>query len=385
MRELLEINNEIRSEVIGLRENIHRNPELGNEEFKTAELIESYLASLGIETCRPYGTAVVGRLKCGEGKTVAFRADMDALPVEEATGAAFASERKGIMHACGHDVHTASVLGAAKILSGMKDRLNGTVVFIFQPDEEGSGGARKLIEAGVLADVDAVFGAHVDPAIPEGCIGIRYGKFYAASDMFDVTIKGKSAHGASPEKGIDALAAAALAVSRLRGLPQEQEDRCVVSTGMLKAGTVRNVIADEAFFAGIIRSLGEENRSALKKRVCETIESVCAEFGSESDINLIESYAGIVNTDNETAVAEATARRMFGDDAVFMIEEPLMTTEDFGYYISEKAGSFYHIGAGCSEALHSPCFLPSEEALIAAVRMHAAVACEFLGFKQGDI
>ena len=229
-------------EIMGLRESIHRHPEMGNREYRTADLIESYLGSLGIETERLLDTAVKGVLRGNSGgRTAALRADMDALPVNEATDAAFASEVSGVMHACGHDVHTAATLGAAGILSEMRDDLDGNVVFLFQPDEEGRGGAERMIKEGCMEGVDAVFGAHVSPDLPAGRIGIRYGKFYAASDMFAVVVTGRSSHGAVREKGIDALGAAAEMVTALLKLPRQiTDDKCVLTVGRMKNAVLRS-------------------------------------------------------------------------------------------------------------------------------------------------
>lgn len=239
------ITDELLKKVCQIRKEIHACPETGNHEYYTADLIERVLKETGIETKRYLDTAVVGILHLGKsGKTVALRADIDALPVEEKTGCAFASKNKGYMHACGHDVHTASLIGAALALAHDKEHLNGTVVFIFQPDEEGNGGAQRLIDAGALDGVDAVFGCHVAPDLAEGKVGIRYGKFYAASDTFDVIIRGKASHGAQPENGIDALVTAAKAISSIDEIHRSETDRCAVSVGMMQAGTVRNTIAD---------------------------------------------------------------------------------------------------------------------------------------------
>ena len=376
------ISEEILKKTAELRKQIHENPELGNQEYQTAELVEHVLQECGIETKRYLDTAVIGILHCGQGgKTVALRADLDALPLEEKTGCAFSSKNTGVMHACGHDVHTASLLGAAMALSKERERLNGTVVFIFQPDEEGNGGAQRLIDAGVLEGVDAVFGCHVAPDLPEGTVGIRYGKFYAASDMFDVTIKGKASHGAQPEKGIDALVTAAKAISAIDEIHRSEKDRCAVSVGMMQAGTVRNAIADEACFSGIIRSLVKENRAHLKQRLQQCICEASQNSGASYEISLKESYGGIVNTDGETDVARKAAESAFGTDNVVEIQEPLMTTEDFGCYVDYACGSFYHIGAGCGFPLHSPYFIPGEKALETAVIMHVSVVKEYL--KQG--
>ena len=370
---------EILDKTTELRKQIHENPELGNQEYETAELVERVLQDSGIETKRYLDTAVIGILHCGRGgKTVALRADLDALPVEEKTGCSFSSKKSGVMHACGHDVHTASLLGTAMALSKEKEKLNGTVVFIFQPDEEGNGGAQRLIDAGALDGVDAVFGCHVAPDLPEGAVGIRYGKFYAASDMFDVTIKGKASHGAHPEKGIDALVTAAKAICAIDEIHRSETDRCAVSVGMMRAGTVRNTIAEEAHFSGIIRSLGKENRAHLKQRVQQCVADACKTSGASFEIAMKESYGGIVNTDRETAVAQKAAESAFGKDNVVEIQEPLMTTEDFGCYVDYACGSFYHIGAGCEYSLHSPYFIPGEKALETAVIMHVSVVKEYL-------
>ena len=191
----------IAGELAELRHAFHRCPELGNREHRTAARIEAYLRGLGIPTARLLDTAVVGTLAGGlPGKTVALRADMDALPLTEATGADFASENPGCMHACGHDVHMTAALGAARLLAARRESLRGTVVFLFQPDEEGRGGAERMIAAGALEGVDAVFGAHVSPELPLGQVGVRCGKFYAAPDTFRVVVHGVSAHGATREK-----------------------------------------------------------------------------------------------------------------------------------------------------------------------------------------
>ncbi len=231
----------VADEMCAVRREIHRHPELGNREFRTAAFIEDHLRRLGIETRRVTETAVVGTLTGGRpGRCAALRADMDALPLTEATGCAFASENPGVMHACGHDVHMAAVLGAARLLAGRRDTLPGSVIFLFQPDEEGYGGAERMIRAGCLDGVDAVFGAHVSSTIAAGRAGVRFGKFYAAANLFDVTVKGRSAHGAERENGVDALAAAAEMIPALIALPDSfPGERCVVTVGTITAGEPR--------------------------------------------------------------------------------------------------------------------------------------------------
>ena len=361
-----------------LRRRFHCRPELGNQEFETARTIESTLRSWGIETHRLLDTAVVGIIRGGlPGRAVALRADMDALPVEEAAGADFASETPGVMHACGHDFHMAAVLGAAKLLAGHRERLRGTVKLFFQPDEEGDGGARRMISAGCMAEptVSAVFGAHVSPDLPAGTVGVRFGKFYAASDTFSITVLGKSAHGAETEKGADALAAAARTVCALKDLPGRfPGERSVLSVGTLRAGSAINVIADRAEFTGILRTLGPETRRNMKGLLREAVEAVAAQYGVRAEVALRESYPGVVNSDRETGLVLRTAQGLFGAGRVVELPEPTMATEDFGCFVGAAAGSFYHIGVGGEVPLHNPAFLPPDALLADTAALHAAVA-----------
>ena len=367
-------------ELTALRRAFHMDPELGNLEYHTAGRIEAALNGWGIPTRRLLDTAVVGRLEGSlPGPTAALRADMDALPLTEATGVDFASRNPGVMHACGHDVHITAALGAARLLSDHRQTLRGSVLFLFQPDEEGRGGARRMIDAEALEGVDAVFGAHVSPDLPLGHVGVRYGKFYAASDTFKIIIHGVSAHGAEREKGIDALGAAAALVGRLIDLPKRLPgERAVLSVGSFHAGTAENALADRAEFAGIIRTLGPEARSELKRLFRLAVAEVTADWGATADVTLRESYPGVVNDDGMTALAERAARGLLGDERVHVIDRPTMTTEDFGYFLMEKPGSFYHIGAGCPLPLHNTGFLPDEQAPVVAAAVHAAVIGEFL-------
>ena len=371
----------IAGELSELRRAFHRQPELGNREFHTAARIEAYLRGLNIPTRRLLDTAVVARLEGGKpGRAVALRADMDALPLTEATGADFASENPGVMHACGHDVHMAAALGAAKLLSEHRETLPGAVVFLFQPDEEGRGGARRMIEAGVLDGVDAVFGAHVSPELPLGAVGVRYGKFYAASDTFKMIVRGKGAHAAEREKGVDALGAAAALATRLIALPGEAlpGERAVLTVGTFHSGTAENALADRAELTGIIRTLGPEARAALKRRFRETVDEVMAAWGATCELELRESYPGVVNDDGMTALVQRAAENALGEERVRVLEQPTLTTEDFGEFLIERPGSFYHVGAGCGLPLHNTGFLPDEGAAAVAAAVHVAVIESFL-------
>ena len=367
-------------EMAAWRAAFHREPEPGNGEYHTAARIGSILDGLGIPHRRMLDTAVAARLDGGSpGPCVALRADMDALPVREVTDAPFASQVPGMMHACGHDVHMAALLGAAKLLAARRTALAGSVVFLFQPDEEGSGGAERLISAGALDGVDAVFGAHVSPGLEAGHVGVRPGKFYAASDVFSVTVRGRSAHGAEREKGIDALAAACSAVNAVLALPARLgNERSVVSVGVIRSGTAGNVVADRAEFSGIIRTLGAQARGRMRRLLEETVRREAAAFGAGADVDLRPSYPGVVNDGPMTGLVREAALGLLGEARVHDLPEPTMTTEDFGYYLDVCPGSFWHFGAGCPLPLHSSGFLPSDEAAVTAAAVHAAVALRAL-------
>ena len=357
-----------------IRKQFHRIPETGNNEFHTAELIEHHLDEAGIPHNRVIGTGIIARVEGSlPGRNSAVRADIDALPVTEATGCDFASTNPGIMHACGHDVHISGALGAAMILSRHKDTLPGSVTFLFQPNEEGDGGAQRMIDAGCVEGVEAVFGCHVDPALPAGHVGIKYGNFYAASATWKITIIGKSAHGAQRDKGIDSIEVASHLIPEILKIHGG-----VVSVGMLHAGTANNILAGRADMAGIIRTYGLNERSRMCNELEATCREVCARFGAGYECHITDSCVGIVN-DNDaiTSLCERSARETFGNDRVDVIDKPLFISEDFGSFLIARTGCFYHIGAGCPYPLHSDKFLPDPEAIITAAAMHSSSVYAF--------
>ena len=358
-----------------VRQTLHRAPELGNQEIRTSAYLRSILEPLGLTVENPFGTALCATLHGARpGKTVALRADMDALAVTEATDAEFSSRTPGVMHACGHDIHMTAAVGAAMLLAAHRETLCGSVRFLFQPDEEGCGGAQRFVDAGCLRGVDAVFGAHVSPELPLGSVGIRYGKFYAASDTFSITVRGKSAHGAEPEKGIDALQAAAQLAVRLVSLRTALNgERCAVTVGTLQAGTAINVVADTAQLTGILRTLGPDSRARMRALVTDAAAEIAAQTGTQIDVQLHASYPGVVNDDGASQLVYDTAVHLLGEPNVAVLQQPTLMTEDFGYYLSAARGCFYHVGAGCAAPLHSPQFLPDIRAAVTAAALHAAV------------
>ena len=386
MTDRLERAGRIAPELIVLRREIHRHPELGRTEWRTAERVERELHVLGIETARIAETGVIGTLR-GErsGRCVALRADMDALPMQEETGLPFASENAGIMHACGHDLHVAALLGAARLLASERETLCGSVRFFFQPDEEGDGGARRMIEAGCMDGVDAVFGAHVAPELPTGTIGVRPGKAYAASNPFDVVVRGRSAHGAEPHLGADAIVAASSIVVALQSLVSRNVsplDSAVISVGSFHAGTARNILADEARLSGILRCFGSTMRHKLSNRIRQVVEGVAASMGVEAEVQIQWGYDGIINDLAMTERVCQSAAKLIGAANVAEEVSPSLTTEDFGAFLECAPGSYWHIGVGKRGAdnppLHNPRFDPDESAIALAAAIHAQIAVDFL-------
>ena len=351
----------LRDKLTKIREEFHVIPEIGNHEYKTAELIERYLVA-----------RLEGKLP---GKNSALRSDIDALPITEATGINFASRNPGFMHACGHDVHITGAIGAAFILKAHEKDLCGSVTFIFQPDEEGDGGAKRIINTGELENVDAIFGCHVDPALPAGHVGIRYGNFYAASAMFHITIIGKSAHGAQRDKGIDSIEVASQVVTKLLAMNKPEE---VVTVGKFHAGSAGNILADKAELNGIMRTFGIDNRARMCNELESITQKICEQYGAKYECELNLNTPGIVNDNNAiTSLVERSAREILPANNVHVIAKPLYISEDFGYYIMHRTGNFYHIGAGCEYPLHSDKFLPLPDAIITASALHSAVVYNF--------
>lgn len=371
---------EIEPELIELRHTLHRHPEEGNHEFFTSDLLVSELEKCGVEIRRMMETAAVGILRGAyPGPTAALRTDMDALPVKEETGLPFSSENEGLMHACGHDIHMTALIGAARLLAKHRDEMHGNVVFLLQPAEENIGGAERMIHNGALEGVDAVFGAHCNPALKAGTIGIKYGIFYAASTRFNVTVHGKGCHGAEPENGIDPLYAACRMCTKLKELTGVHNGlRDVVSVGLIRAGKARNIIPDEAYFMGILRTKGFANRDMMTQKIIDTIMEIEEETGVYCEIEVFYAYPGVINHDEETALAEKAAKKVLSAENVKVMEEGTMTSEDFGYFLLERPGSFYHIGVESEAGLHSPRFNPDESAIAKAAAVHAAVLTEYL-------
>jgi len=380
----------IREEIVDLRRDFHQHPEIALQEFNTARKVERILRGLGIETkMMVKDTGVRGTLKGSlPGKTIALRADLDALPVQEETDLPFSSKNAGAMHACGHDAHTAMLLGAAMVLAE-REQLTGNVVFIFQPAEETGAGAKPMIEEGVLEGVDGIFGLHVYVPMGFGTLGYKTGPFMAAGDFFDVKIMGKGGHGGWPHLAIDPIAIAANAISSLQTIVSREVDpleSAVVSICKMEAGGGSyNIIPDSATFGGTIRSHGPELREYLPRRLKEILEGVTSGMRGSYEFSLTRKFPAVINEEKMTQLVVKVAQDLLGKDKVSQMK-PLMGSEDFSYYLHEIPGTFVFLGAESEEKgiiypLHHPRYDIDEDILPIGAALHAAVALEYLARK----
>ena len=372
--------------IISKRRALHRVPEKGFAEFKTQQIIMDALDEIGV----PYTTErtwVIGLIKGAlPGETVALRADIDALPLDEPGGLPFRSEHPGMMHACGHDAHTAILLGAAKVLAGMKNTLHGSVKLLFQPAEETDGGAAPMVEAGAMEEphVDRVYGLHVMPRLPVGVIETRPGTLNASTDTVLMTIRGKAAHGAYPETGADAIVCAAQIISALQTLVSRNLSplsSAVLTFGVIGGGTAQNIICDEVKLRGTLRTANRDIRAMMKQRIRETAEGIALAMGCRAEVNILSGYAALVNDEDEAARILRVAGRLLGESNAIVKPEPSMGGEDFSFFSDCAPGAFFHIGCSREEdlpapPLHSKDFHLNEECLTIGAMMHVALVLD---------
>ncbi len=372
--------------IIEMRRKLHRIPEKGFQEFKTQKAVMDALDEMGV----PYTTErtwVIGLIEGAlEGDTVGIRADMDALPVEEPMGCEFRSEHEGMMHACGHDAHTAMLLGAAKVLNGIKDQLHGKVKLLFQPAEESDGGAEPMVAAGAMENphVDRVYGLHVMTRLETGVVETRPGTLNASTDGVRLTINGRGGHGAYPESGADAIVCAAQIITALQTLVSRNLSplsSAVLSLGMIEGGTAGNIICDQVRIKGTLRTANSEIREMMKKRIHEVAEGIALSMGCTAEVSITPGYAALVNDVNEAARIRRVAARLFGEENSVEKPEPSMGGEDFSFFSDCAPGAFFHIGCTPrghlpAPALHSKDFYLDEECLTNGVLMHVALVLD---------
>jgi len=393
----------IESKVIEWRRHFHQNPELSNREFETAEKIAKHLKSLGIEVQTGVAhTGVVGVLKGGQdGKVVALRADIDALPVMERNNLPFKSnvtseflgEKVGVMHACGHDTHTAILMGVAEILSKNKDNIKGTVKFIFQPAEEGpppgeEGGALLMVKEGVLKspDVDAIFGLHINSQTPVGVIRYKSGGTMAAAQSFTINVKGKQSHGSQPWSGVDPILISAKIIDGLQTIISREtnltNEAAVITVGKIKSGVRFNIIPESAEMIGTIRTLDYDMKDHINKRMMEMVPAIAKAYGGDATIE-IKDATDI--TYNDPALVEQmlpTMKRVAGD-ANIQTQKAVTGAEDFSYFQREVPGFFFFLGGmtpGNTESFphHTPDFLIDDSGLLLGVKTLTEMSLDYL-------
>ena len=337
----------ISEHIYSYRRDFHQYPELSFQEYRTAETISKHLESFGIEHRTEVGkTGVVGEIVFGDGPTIALRADMDALPIQEVGDLKYKSKNEGVMHACGHDGHMAILLGAANALSKNKKLKKGKVRFIFQPAEEGAGGARYMIKDGCLDQVDEIYGLHLWNYQPVGEIGVKNGPIMAAADMFDIIIKGKGGHGATPQGTVDAIVVASNLITMLQTIVSRNTnplDNTVVTIGEINGGQNFNVIADEVRLTGTTRAYTENNRNMIKKRMQDIIDGVSKSFGAEIVLKYKEGYPPTVNHEDPTKLVLEASSMVVGKGASYPYLS--MGGEDFSYYLQKVPGCFFFVGS----------------------------------------
>lgn len=373
--------------LIEIRRHIHAHPELSGEEHKTAAYVAGVLSSCGLHVRESVGkTGVVGELNCRDntGGCLAIRTDMDALPIQERTNLEYASRCEGVMHACGHDVHTTVGLGTAMVLSQLGEDLPGCVRFLFQPAEEIAQGARWMVEDGAMDGVDALLGLHVLPTIPGGSVGIRYGALTAAADDLEIVITGESGHGARPHEAIDAIWIASQVIVTLQQAISRTQNplRPVVLTiGQISGGRAPNVIADYVKLVGTVRSLHPETHAALPSWIEDLVANVCKMYGAGYEVKYRRVVPSVQNDSKLTQLLESSAREAWGSDRVQMLMEPSLGGEDFSVYLDHAPGVMFRLGVGQPNQgnypLHHPKFAVDESSILTGVVTLAYTAYKY--------
>jgi amidohydrolase len=394
---LLVLSNQIETEVIQIRRDIHKHPELSFKEERTARLVADRLKQMNVKVIEGIaGNGVMGIIEGRRaGKTVALRADMDALPLQENSGLEFESKNPGVMHACGHDFHTANLLGVAHILSALRQEWEGTVKLIFQIGEENGGGAREMIKEGILENprVEAMIGMHMLPA-PIGYLSLGYGAITSYSDRITLAVKGKKAHTSKPQDGVDAIAIAAQIINALQNVLTKQIDPMEAATfsfGKIQGGTAPNIVADFVEIAGMLRCFSLDIRETIQSNIIKIASSIAIGMGGECEISFTDGYPAVVNDERLTTLVKEVAHSLYGEinkkaptlissplTEIIKIDAPRLAAEDFGFYAQSVPSCLYWMGTGSLLPLHSSEFTINEAAAKITLPLMAAAALALL-------
>jgi amidohydrolase len=376
-------------EIVSIRHHLHQNPELSHLEEETSAFVAKRLTDLGIDDVKTHvgGYGVLGTLRgTGEqskGKMIALRADMDALPIQETRDTPYRSCRPGVMHACGHDGHTSTLLGTAEVLAGNRDLFSGTVRFVFQPAEETVGGAWRMCEEGALEGVDAIVALHGWPGMEVGKIGVRSGPMMASSDTFDLTIRGRGAHAAQPHMSIDPIVVGAQIVTALQTIASREmspTQSVVVTVAQFHAGTASNIIPDVAELKGTIRCLTEAHREEIPARIERLVSGICAGFRAEYGLVFRRGTPVTVNDAVVNQLVSDIGRQVLGEGNVVELEAPSMGAEDFAMYLQRVPGAMFRLGVGADMTpLHTPTYNFADDAITVGMELFTRTVLRFLG------
>ena len=373
---------QITARVIDIRHDIHRHPEIGYHEVRTAALVESFLDELGIPHHRYGGTGVAGIIGTGGGHIVGLRSEMDALPTEDLSGMPYASEHEGVAHACGHDGHIAILLGTAWVLKQLEAELPGTAKLIWQPAEEGGGGAAKMIEEGVLDQTapEAIFAVHGWPGLAVGHAAYRFGPAMASVDNFEITITGRSAHAAMPNAGVDPIPISARIVDGIQTIRSRMIDPLkpsVITVATIHGGSAVNVIPDEVKLTGTIRTLDPHTRRTIPELMRQMVEHTAKAAGGRGKCVLKDGYPPTINEPLATAFAREAITEILGSENCREIPEPVMGGEDFAYYLERIPGSFLRLGVGDRPGLHNSTYDFNDAAIPVGIKVMTGIAVKF--------
>ena len=377
---------EMKDELVSVRRALHKIPETEFEEFKTAEFIRSKLTEYGIpyEVVCGTGTVVTINGK-NTGKTVLLRADIDGLPIKDESDFEVKSEREGYMHACGHDIHATCLLGTVKLLNEIKGTLNGTVKCVFQPAEEGDGGALPMINEGIMENphVDGAFALHVEPLEKTGNIQIKDGSIMASPDDFEIKIQGIGGHGAYPEKSVNPLTVAAKILERCHAIPKKYDLPCVVTICEIHGGTAKNIIPGTVTMTGTARSLDFDTRKKLNSLIREIAQNTAKEYGAEAVLDFSLLFPPVVNDSRMNELVRKSAEKLNCVKEIVILDKPSMAGDDFAYFAELVPSSYFKLGVGNSDIgavypIHSPKFMADEDALPIGVSVLVQSAADFL-------
>jgi amidohydrolase len=376
----------IKEYIIEKRREFHRFPEPSWQEYKTSEKIKRELEKMKIPF-KPIGkTGIIAEIKGDKkGKKIALRADIDALEIEELNDIEYKSEKKGLMHACGHDGHMAMLLGAAKILKKHEHKIKGTIKLIFQPAEELGNGAKEIIASGEIDDIDNIFGLHLWSGIPTEKIGVKEGEQMASADLFRINIKGKGGHGSLPHQGVDAALVSSAIIMNLQSIVSREItplDTIVVSVGKIKAGTRYNIIAHEGIIEGTVRCFNNEIRRTIPERIKRIAENTAKTYRAKASLEYDFGPPPLINEETSVELAKESIKKLFGENAFLYIGK-ITAAEDFAYYLEKIPGVFVFVGSGNNKKKtdfphHHPMFNIDEDSLLIGTALHIRYSFDFL-------